>query len=321
MTCGRGLRPPLAVLNEHSLPAEGTLPDEDTALELMKSLADVLLAARDVRSDIALVSPVSIVSHPVTPPRRTLGELAMSHGGRARDQWLTVQRALSRAPFQSIHGHTPVQGDEEYRCQGEAAIGLGFAHARGQLAVSFRGDRWDRPEIPLVRHWVEEAGSDVIEGQEDVTVRHAMTAGHVKEHAQGIRESSLPDSFSGDDLWADRATLYPYLAFLPAVEGHLAAISVAGAGLTQVHDKLRLLDDACGQWPTSAAVPDWQSLVTREHEQRRHVCMFEDLDRTRRCFDWHARYTPDPGRIHFRLTSRSEAKRAVVAYIGRKLDA
>ncbi len=316
-----GLRPPLAVLNELSLPPWCGLPDEGVALALVEGLADALHVARLIRSDLTLVSPVSIISYPVTPAGGTLGSLAFSRGGRARDQWLSVQLALSRAPFRSIPGHPRVQGDEEYRHEAETAIGLGFAHARGQLAVSLRGDRWDRSAIALVRHRVEQVGSDLVEHHDDVTVRHAMTVAHVREHTQELREASLPDSFSGADLWADRATLYPYLAFLPAVEGHLAVISNAGAGLTQVHDKLKSLDDACERWTENAAVPEWQTDVTPENEQRRQLCMFEDLDGTTRCFDWHARFTPGPGRIHFRLTARTEAQRAIIAYIGRKLGA
>jgi hypothetical protein len=311
----------LAVLNELSLPARYGLLDEGVALALMEGLADSLRVARIIRSDLSLVSPVSIISYPVTRVGGTLGSVALRRGGRARDQWLSVQRALSRAPFQSIPGHPRVQGDEEYRHEEETAIGLGFAHARGQLAVSLRGERWNRLAIALVRHRVEQVGSDIVGHHENVTVRHAMTAAHVREHTQDLREASLPDSFSGADLWADRAVLYPCLAFLPAVEGHLAAVSCAGAGLTQVHEKLKSLDDACAKWAENATVPDWQTNVTPENEQRRQLCMFEDLDGTRRCFDWHARFTPEPGRIYFRVTARTEAQRAIIAYIGHKLGA
>jgi hypothetical protein len=311
------------VLNERSLPEQDAVPDDDMALGLVEGLADVLNAARRIRPDLALVSPVGLVSHPVTAEGLTFGDVAHRKGGRVRDQWTSVLRALSRAPFQSIPGHSRIEADEEYHFDDEPAIGLGFAQASGQLAVSLRGDRWDRAAIALVRHWIEEtAGGGVVWRREDVTARHAMTIGHVEEHSRQIQESSLPDPFSGADLWADRERLYPHLSFLPQVEKHLRAISAAGTRLRQVSETLWSLDDACSRWPESTSgIPHWRSLVSREHEQRRHLCLFEDLDGTVRCFDWHARFTPGAGRIHFRLTAKSKMRRAIVAHIGDKLAA
>lgn len=61
--------------------------------------------------------------------------------------------------------------------------------------------------------------------------------------------------------------------------------------------------------------------VTPESEGRKGLCNFMDLDGVVRCFDLHARFQPDPGRIHFRRVATGGEGRLRIAYIGRKLGA
>ena len=82
--------------------------------------------------------------------------------------------------------------------------------------------------------------------------------------------------------------------------------------------ELRRIDDAIADWnPQIRPLPIWRSLVTPEHEMRKQLTKFADLDGVERVFDWHGRFTPGIGRIHFRLIA--EERKARIAYIGSKL--
>jgi hypothetical protein len=50
---------------------------------------------------------------------------------------------------------------------------------------------------------------------------------------------------------------------------------------------------------------------------RKQLTRFTDLDGVERVFDWHGRFTPGKGRIHFRLIA--EERKARIAYIGSHL--
>jgi hypothetical protein len=63
----------------------------------------------------------------------------------------------------------------------------------------------------------------------------------------------------------------------------------------------------------------WKTKVTGESETRKSLCEFLDLDGAISIFELHARFTPGPGRIHFRLIPGDGIAR--VAYIGRKRGA
>lgn len=316
MTAEAELRTPLAVLNERSLPAQSAQFDEDWALDLVAKLAAVVRAARALRPDLTLVSSVGLPGYPLTPDGTvTFGALANRRGGRARDEWLSLLQALNRAPFTSLSDRAVPQGDREYLHKDEAAVGLGFAHATGQLAVSLAVVPWLRREVTITLRRLEEAQGSLVD--QSVTVRHAATTAHVRQHDRAVREAALPDDFDGAHLWADRSDLYPCLAFLPSVEANLK--DLPSMERSQVHKKLTALNEACDGWEASRSAPVWGGHVTPEAQGRKKLCMFADIDGQLRCFDLHARYTPNEGRIHFRLTTRREARRAIVAYIGPKL--
>ena len=81
---------------------------------------------------------------------------------------------------------------------------------------------------------------------------------------------------------------------------------------------LMKLEHAVADWSADRlALPPWRSKVTPEFEGRAHLCRFFDIDGVERTFEWHARFTPGAGRLHFRLVSEDHTAR--VAYIGNKL--
>lgn len=82
--------------------------------------------------------------------------------------------------------------------------------------------------------------------------------------------------------------------------------------------ELRRIDDSIGDWdPSVCKHPAWRSYITAEGETSKRHCWFEDFDGETRLFDLHGRFTPGPGRVHFRLVP--EQRKATIAYAGRKL--
>jgi hypothetical protein len=78
------------------------------------------------------------------------------------------------------------------------------------------------------------------------------------------------------------------------------------------------MEAALAEWDTILhPTPLWRSKQSGEAEKRRRLCRFTDLDGVEREFDEHVRFTPGPGRLHFRLVR--EEGTAVIAYVGGKI--
>ncbi len=108
----------------------------------------------------------------------------------------------------------------------------------------------------------------------------------------------------------------PHLRFLPRVGDDLRGLTQAW--LHPVKERLAELELATAEWtPSSAAQPQWRSRVTPDSDTRKPLCRFADTDGTMQLFDWHARFTPGAGRLHFRMDAAHQ--QLVIAYIGTKL--
>lgn len=312
-----GLRVPLAVLNELSLPSVDALLSVAAARSVLETFDATLREARAWRGDLVLVSPEPLPGRAFAESAPSLAAFARQQGGQVLERYRRVRQLSSRAPYLE-----PPPLDEEYQIDESAAIGLGLAAAQRQLAVSFAGKRWDRNgiDVECLRLESEPAGNDLL-SVTNVSVTHAMRPAHVRANRDEVRRLALPEDPQGMHIWADRKHLFARIEFLPAVERQLVKLDNS-SGLTQAIQQLLRLDSAFADWQSSAKpLPSWETKVTREFEQRRRECTFTDLDGESRCFDWHARFTPDPGRIHFRLRSKTDERVAVVAHIGPKLHA
>ena len=148
-----------------------------------------------------------------------------------------------------------------------------------------------------------------------MSVRHASHEEHVKHHAAWFDDALRGRYSTGRDLWEERALAFPNLVFLDRVADDLAKL--ASVWVEPVRSRLAELDRCVAEWRRSAPAPSWRSHITPESDTRRHLTRFTDLDGITRFFEWHARFTPGPGRIHFRIDAA--AHRLVIAYIGRKL--
>jgi len=315
----RELRPPLAILNELSLQASpGTLSEEELESQV-DSFVTTLRAARRIRRDLALVSQHNISALPIGENGLTLAAFLERRGGRSRELLRFIRVLMNHAPIASAPSLRVPDDGEEYACQGQPADGLGFAAANRQLATSMGPIEWPDPSVEVERNWLDEKDEEAVLREETLHAVHASTAAHVEEHEHFIRQIRLPPVLTGEALWRDREQLFPNLLFLPRVEAQFAALSRGSGALESVLDRLLKLDGSVQEWdPHAQSSPTWGSLVTPEHEQRKPLCVFRDVDGIDRCFDLHARYTPGPGRIHFRLDAAAE-RRIIVAYVGRKI--
>lgn len=315
-------RTALAILNELSIPVADDCLSDDALEATVAEFVATLRAARGVRRDLALVSHERLSGVPVTADRRTLAVFLNQRGGRARELWRYILALRNHAPFSAAPSIELANMEEEYKFDEVRANGLGIASTNRQLAVSLQSSKWGEPAVELQRQWFEEKGDgDIFLQTEAVSATHAASPLHITEHEGFLRQITLPQVVTGDALWKDRQALYPHLDFLPRVERLLSKIPSGSSALKQIRSRLAELEGATATWDHEReAHPKWLSRITPEDEQRKRLCQFDDLDGKSRCFDLHARYTPGPGRIHFRLAATADGPRLVIAHIGPKLS-
>lgn len=295
------------ILSLNELSCRSTLRPAEVDARV-EGLVTALVSVRRLRPDASLLTIEKL------PDIELAAGYPMSRWAanqRNVDRWRLLRRMQDRSPFQ-FSDVAPDLGDDEheYRHGEELALGLGVAHRLDGLAMSLAVDeRWDRRAVELTRIWLAEEDETVI-------VRHVSTPGHVEEFQAWLARGDIDQIATGAELWAARNSLYPDLSFLPRVERDLNDLQVRF--LPAVRVRLLEIQEAIREWdPSDTVSPRWHSRVTPEHEGRRALCHFEDLDGEQRLFDLHARFTPGPMRLHFRWVAAERMAR--IAYIGRKL--
>lgn len=234
-----------------------------------------------------------------------------------RDLFRAIRSVQNHAPFRTVLPDGVGDG-VDYSWNGLRAEALAAAHLMDGLLVSLLlDDCWDAAWMQGHRERLLDNGDgDAVVKPDSVSVRHAATAANAAKHEDWIRTCGLPEPDRGADIWVNRQELYPHLQFLPQVQHHLN--DLVPEWVAPVALELRRLDDAIADWdPAAQSLPSWRSKVTPEFEMRRLKCRFTDLDGVVRTFDWHARFTPGKGRLHFRLVPEQHTAR--IAYIGPKL--
>ncbi|XVQ87260.1 hypothetical protein ACQP2K_07525 [Microbispora siamensis] len=302
----------LLFLNELSTATEA--PPQRTN-EVMAELVELLRAIRGWRGDLALVTPVALKSMELTPGYSVQQWIAAD--GANRDRWRLIQAIRNRAPFNSVLAQG-ADADVEYRHGDRLAKGLGAAHLSDGLAISLSYESaWDDAWISLDRKMLaEDDQGEVVLHEDTIEVRHATTRLHAETHKGWVQETGRDSLTSGAALWESKEHFFPHLTFLPRVEDDLR--NLRQDWIRPVVAVLIKLERSIAEWGESlAALPDWQTKVSQEFEGRERLCHFEDLDGHTRVFEWHARFTPGAGRLHFRVVAEDRSAR--IAYIGRKL--
>ena len=299
----------IAFLNELSSPS-GPL-DEAATRESAKGLIDTLRALRRVHASAALHS-----SSPLTQIQLSEGVWlgGLFNDAQYRDEWRFLRGFENRAPFRVGMGET-FGMDTEYHFQGASAEGLGLAHLVGTLGISFGFDPWLQPTVELERTYFLEDGN---EAQDTVQVQHASLPEHLVTHDEWLRRQPLSAIADGDELWAERDTLFPNLRFLPRAEAQIRVLKAGELRFLSAANALMDLELAVAVWDTATdAQPNFLSKTTPEGETRRKKFKFHDLSGSERYFDMHSRYTPGAGRVHFWLDRAH--RQAQVAHVGEKV--
>lgn len=306
--------PVLVCLNELSC-AEPT--SRGRADEAMTDLIDLLRTLRQWRDDIALITQVALSS--IELAQGYYVSHWINSAAINRERWRMIRAIQNRAPFLSAMPDG-FQDDTEYKYLGRPAEAIGTAHLLNGLVVSLRiRATWDTPWLSVERSVLQEGPSGEVDFvSESVEVRNAAKVDHANEHKNWIHDVGRDELATGSDIWENRDRFFPHLAFLPRVEEDLR--SLRADWVQPVAIQLAKLEDAIAEWQASvASLPAWRTKITGEFEARqRDFCEFVDLDGTLQVFELHARMTPGPGRLHFRLVP--EDRTARVAYIGRKRD-
>jgi hypothetical protein len=319
-----GLRRPLAILNELSVPTPEQGFSAQDGATVLRQLVALLQASAHFRPDLAVVSPWPLAGTPITQDGLSFAAVADQLGGEVLEHWRFLRSRQNVAPFSAVPELSTDDHGTEWHFEQRPCTGLGLASAAKQLAISLSTDDcWSFPELTLVRSSLVELEEDddlQIEERSE-SVKHAAHAEHVAINREFIADLALPFPFSGDDLWADREHRYSGLRFLPRVETQLRKVPHGAEWVSSIHHRLDELDQAVREWsPAATAFPNWRSHVTPEHEQRKHLCNFTDeLDGETHCFDQHARFTPGAGRIYFRIVHENPPSLRI-AHIGEKLD-
>ncbi|WP_338898615.1 hypothetical protein WBG99_26010 [Streptomyces sp. TG1A-60] len=313
---------PLLFLNERSC---GTGCDPARAERAMTGLAEAVLAVLLAdRPGTVLVS-----REPITGLQIADGHpIGKWHGApRNKELWQRLLLMQSKWPYRTVFPEGESYFDVEYRHRGETVDGLGAAHLMDGLGVSLLVDAcWSEHQLTLEREQLvenDDGESDESETSE-VSVRHMAEQDHfeahrawIKDGVEAVRRGGLNAVRRGEELWEGRASLFPHLRFLPRVEADLRQLREAWVRPLGI--RLAELDQTVAAWnpATEPDGPQWRSKITPEGQNRRKLCVFEDFDGRSRHFDTHARFTPGPGRVYFRVVA--EPKTLHVAHVGLKI--
>lgn len=232
----------------------------------------------------------------------------------SRDQKEQFLQAVGKCP-------SGWQGGINWRSEGlveittSGRISTGFAMAatrKTSLAGVPSAPEWCNEIIEGQKSKMDDSGEISTGGVELVHWFDGPTA--TTFHSRRRKSVRTSDSDS-DQLWNDRHDLYPNIIFLNSCGKYLKALDAKN--WKQVRDRLDELEISAENWTTPGKRPSWSSLVTPESATRQDLCWFTDDQGIRNLYEWHARFTPGAGRIHFRMID-SEMK-LEIAYIGEKL--
>jgi hypothetical protein len=222
------------------------------------------------------------------------------------DLRLLLKSRITTTPLIEEMLEEKAAGDEKMfdcQCNGQNAVGLGAAssHLFDAMAISLSTDTlWDKPYVVVNVTGFD--GNDIWEDTSDV--RHLYQEKHLDEHADWFRTQRRPNLPNGNVLWLQRKSIFPNLIFCENVRGQISGFSGNQPEFLQMKKRLFDLEEYAAKRQAGFFNADeLPTLVTPESETRKrdfaneltHICP----DGATRLFDWHSRFTPGAGRIHF----------------------
>ena len=302
-------------LNELSVdPNE--LPINDARNRVL-ALLRLLRKIRKEQSQVALNSQQSL-KNTLVDQRHSLAELLA--GNDYRDEWRFIRGFENRSPLSSDMKNVFCNEIKEMEYHYNDLIGtaIGWGDLLDTGAISFLSeDCWEGSYLEIEKQELDE-DAEILSSV--IKLRHFSQDEHVQIHKAWLNNYVFIELPKADQLWEQREILFPNIRFLSRSQDDINNMSVSGASYHLVIKRLRELNQDINKWiDTEAEWPSYSSKATPEASQRKRLCNVEDIDRKTYCFDLHLRFTGGiAGRIHFRICS--EEKKAIIAYIGRKLD-
>lgn len=189
------------------------------------------------------------------------------------------------------------------------------------VAVSLKSDsRWDKPLIRIRFLHYSELADSIVDSEESV---HHLSR---KEHLDALDDFLIfrkkRDIKSGKILWLKRRQLFPHLMISPTNRKRIESMRPHDPEFVQITKRLFELEEHCGQWDDTGFDPNrLPSKVSPESDTRLQTLeeklTFLCEDGQNRLFSWHARYTPNAGRIYFFPDDKT--KKMHIGYIGLKI--
>lgn len=230
------------------------------------------------------------------------------------DLWRAIASLQTQAPFR-LELNNP---ETDCLFEGRRAVGLGLAFQLDTLSLSLDALTWSDSPLEAQLETLTNDDDQIEIRDETVSIRHASTEAHIKEQEGWLADLAFLAPNDGDELWETRETELPKLKFLDRTEEQIRSLKHGTIELYSVYKRLKEINESMANWEASKEEkPTFKSKTSPEHSQRRELCKFIDLDGTEKYFDYHARYTPGAGRIHFSYEQSSAT--STIAHIGTKL--
>jgi hypothetical protein len=300
------------VFNELSTDPVGQ--DIDTARTFLQEFSNVLTDQRIKGRKVLVASPyfLQLQVGPGYSVGRWLGEYR-DHDRRVRIKYL-LDRCIDYAECVAAYQNEPEE--VEYKHAGQLAKGLSVAYIIDGLALSFWSyEKWNTTSLGLEKSWI--ANDDV--ETSSLSVPHACRTSHLEAHAEWLQHKEPPPPSNGQQLWDQRAVLFPSLDFCDSVEDQLTSLGGNHPRFKAVLRGLSDLQKYCNNWSTpnfdihglANASGESQPTLQLYSEERTFFCP----DGEHRLFEWHLKRGDT--RIHF--FDFPASKRILVGYAGNHL--
>jgi len=184
-------------------------------------------------------------------------------------------------------------------CNGENCVGLGLAseEINNTFAVSLSSTGWDETSYQLLLQRLLYENGDLVEQNVETSCRNVSTTVHIDAMASFF----VPIPLSGRELLMRLSELFPHLVFSSKAKGQIKR-NHDRPSIEQIYLKLQDINSAAQKLNNGVLRKElFHYKASPEHEQRGQLpemdILFDD-GITRHC-EWHLRYTPGCGRIHF----------------------
>jgi len=239
--------------------------------------------------------------------------------------------------FRTIANKSPLQMPEdidinsllewsEYSYDSKICKGFAIAAITNSIAVSFQSDEcWLTHSFSIKREFIDsenlDAGGSNFEFYE---VKHVSEPSHFEHHKEWIDELKLNQVADGIALWRQKEQMFPKLIFCDNTKEFITDLRSSHPWFNPILSKFRDFQHYCEGWHSGQFVDTAiRGKLSRESESVRNSSHLIGLrtflcpDGQHRICEWHARLTPNEGRLHF--YPDEENKVIYIGYIGRHL--